>query len=423
VAVAVLLLTFWLRLTNLEALGLGSLNYAATVQSMLMSGYNFFFLAAEPGGSITIDKPPLALWIQGLSAAVFGFRALALFYPQIVSGLLSTALLYRLVGSKFGRSTGLLAALILATTPINVAVERTNQVDAVLILLLLLAAGAFLRAARIGSRRWLLAGGMLVGLAFNTKMLQALIPLPALLTMYALQPMRGWRHKSKALIGCVAVMAAVGLSWIAAVDLTPPDQRPHVGGSPTNSALNLALGYNGATRLFGNAIPHPPTAWIAGQGFIEPPRSGVELLAAPNPETGLPGPLRLFTGPLNNDIGWLLPLGVLGLVMLIDLARRTRSADSLGQLALWGGWLVVGGTVFSAAGFIHTHYVATLSPAFAALAAIALRQLWRLYLPGLMQLAALAGITSGLVIWQIAIARQYVWAHPGSAWRLLLAWA
>jgi 4-amino-4-deoxy-L-arabinose transferase-like glycosyltransferase len=129
-------------------------------------------------------------------------------------------------------------------------------------------------------------------------------------------------------------------------------------------------------------------------------------------------PFRLFTGPLNNDIGWLLPLGALGLLLLIDLARRSQSAAVRRQLALWGGWLLVSGGVFSAAVFIHAHYMATLSPALAALAAIALRQLWRLYRARPHAgLAVLAVAATGLVIWQADIALQYLWDAPGfSPW-------
>lgn len=412
-AVAVLILSFWLRIIHLEALGLGNVNNAATVQSMLVSGHNFFFVAAEPGGSITIEKPPLALWIQTLSVVVFGFRSLALFYPQIVSALLSTALVYRLVSRSLDRLTGLLAALILATTPISVALDRTNQVDSPMIMLLLLAAVAFLRAAESGSHRWLLAGGALIGLAFNTKQLQALIALPALIAVYMLESRLDWRRRITGLTGCLVVMSVVGLSWTTAVDMTPPDQRPYVGGSSTNSALDLALGFNGVTRFFGRDSPGPQFAWSDGQGFIDSPLTATKMPPVPNSETGLPGSLRLFTGPLNNDIGWLLPLGVLGQILLLNLARQSRSPAVWRQSILWGGWLLIGGVVLSAADFVHSHYAATLSPALAALAAIGIRELWQLYAEKpILGLAVTAAASIGLVVWQSGIALQYVWNAP-----------
>jgi len=175
-----------LRFVNLDAVGDGNLYYAAAVKSMLTSWENFFFAAAEPGGSVTVDKPPLGLWVQALSAAVFGVNAFGLVLPQILAGLGSVVIVYGLVRRWFGEGAGLLAALILAITPVSVAVERNNTMDALLIFTLLLTAWMFVLAAERGPG-WLLLGGLLVGLAFNIKMLQAFLPVPAMFLYYFLR--------------------------------------------------------------------------------------------------------------------------------------------------------------------------------------------------------------------------------------------
>ncbi|NTV65151.1 MAG: glycosyltransferase family 39 protein, partial [Oscillochloris sp.] len=169
---AVLLLAGFLRFYNLSALGEGNLYYTAGVASMLQSWSNFFFVAAEPGGSVTIDKPPLGFWLQTIAAFFLGLNGFAVMLPQIIAGLLSIVLLYHLVGRQFGRWPGVLAALALAITPVAIAADRNNTIDSLLVLALLLAAWAFIRATETGKLRHLLLGALIVGLGFNIKMLQ-----------------------------------------------------------------------------------------------------------------------------------------------------------------------------------------------------------------------------------------------------------
>jgi len=255
-AVALLLilaLAGGLRLWGLDQNGFGNPYYAAAVRSMLVSESNFFFGAFDPIGFITVDKPPVALWIQATSAKIFGFRGVALLIPQAVMGVASVLVTYWLVRRTFGRGAGLIAGLALAVTPISVAVDRDNLPDTALVLVLLLAAWALSRAAETGRWTLLLLATAFVGIGFNVKMLAAFVVLPTFYLVYLLAaPVRWWKRVIH-LAAATLVLAAVSLSWSVAVELTPADQRPYIGGSRSNSALELALGYNGLGRVFGGS--------------------------------------------------------------------------------------------------------------------------------------------------------------------------
>ncbi len=134
-----------LRFANLGAIGYGNHYYSAAVESMLKSWHNFFFVAAEPGGSVSVDKPPVGLWLQAISAYFLGVNGFAVVLPQILAGILSVIVLYHLVQRSFAKAAGLLAALTLAVTPIVIATDRNNTIDSTLILTLLLAAWAFIK--------------------------------------------------------------------------------------------------------------------------------------------------------------------------------------------------------------------------------------------------------------------------------------
>ena len=400
--VAILLLAGWLRFANLEAIGYGNTYYTAAIKSMLQSWRNFFFVAAEPGGSVSLDKPPLGFWLQAVSAYFLGVNGFAVVLPQLIAGLLSTALIYRLARRSFGAPAGLLAALALAITPIAIAADRNNTIDSLLVLVLLLAAWAFLRAAESGRLRDLLLGAGLVGLGFNIKMLQAFLPLPAFYALYLFSsPGRLWTKITRLALAS-ALLLVVSLAWPAAVDLTPASQRPYVGGSSNNSELDLILGYNGVSRLLGmgagpgpnrSGFPVPPpntggVNGVPGRPAFPPPGMDGGARQGPNGQgqppggpmnTGQPGVLRLFSVPLSKEMSWLLPFGILSVLLLAGVPRLRRAQAEQRALVLWGGWLLVGGIFFSVAGFFHEYYLSMLAPPLAALVGIGALMLWRLY--------------------------------------------
>src|SRR5918999_485616 len=237
---AILVLSAFLNLHGLTGEGHPNSYYSAAVKNMLTSWSNFFFVSFD-AGFVTVDKPPLGLWIQAASAWLSGFNGLALLLPQAIAGVLSVAVLYHLVRRTFGPVAGLLSALALAVTPIMVATSRNNTMDMLVVLAVLLAAWAFIVAAEKGSLGLLLVGAAIVGLGFNVKTLQAFLVLPAFYLLYLLAARTTWWRRIMHLAAATLVLFAVSLSWAVAVDLTPEDQRPYVGGSEGDSALNLAF--------------------------------------------------------------------------------------------------------------------------------------------------------------------------------------
>src|SRR5258708_28688738 len=174
---AILLLAAFLRLWRLEDNGFGTAYYAAGVRSLLQGGSLFFYNAFDPAGFVSLDKPPLAFWIQAAFASVLGYSGWAIHLPQALAGVGSVAILYRLVRRPFGAAAGLIAALLLAITPVMVAIDRSNNTDSWLVFFLLLAAWAALRGRGLA----LVLSMALLGVAFNVKMLAALGWGPALL--------------------------------------------------------------------------------------------------------------------------------------------------------------------------------------------------------------------------------------------------
>lgn len=411
---AVLVTAAFLNVFRLGQEGYANTYYAAAVKSMLQSWHNFFFVSFDPGGFVSVDKPPLGFWVQTASAKLFGFHGWSLLLPEVVAGVLSVVVLFSLVRRAWGPVAGLLAALGLALTPVAVAVNRNNTIDSLLVLTLLLAAGAVLRGTETGRRRWLLAGMALVGLGFNIKMMQAYLVLPALVLVYLLAAPHGWRARLGHLAVGGVVLVAVSFAWIAAVDLTPAANRPYVGSSQHNSALELALGYNGLQRLLGmnrsgpaSASPVTDAAGQAGSsaGIDGGVPAGPDISATLSPagdtgaaqptaapggglppgggpggifNNGATGPLRLINAQLGGQASWLLAPALLGAVVAMwqvgPLRRRDRRWQSV---LLWGMWLLPAATFFSVAGFFHSYYLVMLAPPIAALAGIGLVALWR----------------------------------------------
>jgi 4-amino-4-deoxy-L-arabinose transferase-like glycosyltransferase len=370
----VITLAAFLRFYRLGAYGVGNAYYAATVQSMLTSWHNFFFPPCEPGGSVTVDKPPLGFWVQAASAYVFGINGFALALPQALAGVLSVLLVYMIVERQLGTLAGLTAAAALAVMPVAVAVERNNAVDGLLVFVLLLATWALLRAVRSGRLRDLFLSMTLMGVGFNIKMMQAFMPLPALYVLYFLGVRHRWRKRIVYLAAATVVLIGVSLSWAIAVDLTPADERPYIGGSRNNTVMELAIGYNALTRLGldlgqGPGAPAPPPQ--------RPPPPPALLYQ----DVGLPGWQRLFTPPLIGEASWVLPFVLLGIpLILVQLGWRWPLGDRHLALVLWGGWLLPELIYFTFnRGLFHPHYLIMLGAPLAALVGVTAWALEQVY--------------------------------------------
>lgn len=405
VAVAALL-----RLPGLDGEGFANTYYAATVKSMLTSWRNFFFASFDGGGFVAVDKPPLGFWVQTASAKLFGFSGPGLLLPQAIAGVLSVVVLAALVRKPFGPAAGLLAGLALAVAPVAVVVDRNNTPDALLILVMLGAVWAAGRAAASGSTRWLLLAMTLLGVGFNIKMLQAWLVLPAVVAVYLFTAPRSWWTRLGQLALSGFVLLVTSLAWSVAVDLTPAGQRPYVGSSGTNSALSLALGYNGLGRLAKAVGLELGTVRVFGLSL--------DLAEAPGfaPGLGDPGWDRLFRPMLAGQISWLLPVALAGLAAAAWQLLQRRPLAPLdrarGQaLILWGGWLLVAALFFSTASFFHTYYLVTLAPPVAALTGIGIVALWREHLRGGWRSLLLPIVLVAAMTVQVGL----IWVYP--SWR------
>ncbi|MDT4913770.1 MAG: hypothetical protein QOC66_2898, partial [Pseudonocardiales bacterium] len=355
---ALLGLTGLLYIWGLGASGYANDFYAAAVQAGTHSWKAFFFGSFDSSNFITVDKPPAALWPMEISGRLFGFSSWSMLVPQAIEGVLSVWLLYAMVKRWFGHWAGILAGALLAITPVAVLMFRFNNPDSLMVLLMLVAGYCTTRALEAASTKWLLLAGAAMGFSFLAKGLQPFTALPALAIAYAVAAPTGLRRRLLQLLGAgVALVAGAGW-WVLAVQLTPAADRPYIGGSGDNSALGLAFGYNGLSRLSGN--------------------SGGGLGGGAN-FSGTSGIGRLFNSLDGGQIAWLLPTALLGLVALVVMSRRAGLTDRTRAAAiLWGGWLLVTGAVLSfAGGIIHTYYTVELAPAIAALVAIGAVLLWR----------------------------------------------
>lgn len=249
IIIAIMVFSFALHMVNIESIGNANEYYTAAVKSMLQSWSNFFFVAAEPGGSVTVDKPPLGLWIEAIFAYFLGVSGFSVSLPNILAGVFSIPLLYGMVKKYMGELAGIIAGFVMAITPVFVATNRNNTMDGMLVFTLLLAAWAFIKATETGKARWLMLGAFIVGLGFNIKMLQAFLPLPAFYALYFFGSKEGWLKKILNLGIATVLLVAVSLSWAIAVDLTPAENRPYIGSSDNNTVMGLIFGHNGISRL------------------------------------------------------------------------------------------------------------------------------------------------------------------------------
>jgi 4-amino-4-deoxy-L-arabinose transferase-like glycosyltransferase len=357
---ALLVLAGLLNLWALDRNGFANEYYSAAVRAMSSDWHAFLYGSFDAAGVMTVDKPPLALWVQALSVKVFGVNSLSLLAPQALMGVASVALVYDLVRRRFGRAGGFVAGLVLALTPISVAIARHNNPDALLILCSVAALWCVVRALEDGRTRWLVLAGVAVGLGFETKMAAALMVVPGIAAAYLWVAPRGRVAAVRQLLAGGAAMVVVGGAWPALVALTPADSRPWVSGTSDNSILSLIFGYNGFGRLGGQA---------GGPGGIGGGGGGGVF-------GGDPGVLRLLDASLGGQAGWLLGFAVVGGLALVAASRLRRTDARTGWVVAIGGAFAITAIAFSSAkGIFHPYYVSLLAPFTAALVGAGAAQL------------------------------------------------
>jgi len=405
---ALLPATAVLYLWGLGSSGWANNYYAAAAQAGTQDWKALLFGSLDAGNAITVDKPPVALWVMGLSGRLFGFNAFTMLLPQALMGVAAVALLYATVRRTSGPAAGLIAGAVLALTPVAALMFRFNNPDALLVLLLVAAAYCMVRAIETASTRWMALVGCAIGFAFLTKMLQAFLIVPGLaLAFLVAAPVGMWTRIGKLLVGAATMVVSAGW-YIALVSLWPADSRPYIGGSTDNSLLQLALGYNGIQRIAGGDGGPGGGPGGGGQG-------GANLFFG-----GEAGIGRLFGQSMGVEASWLLPAALIGLAAGIWFTRRTARTGTLrAGLLLWGGWLLVTGAVFSFMdGTVHPYYTVALAPAIAALVGISVRELWQ-GREFLMPRIVLAIMAAGTGVWAFILLDRTPGWLPALRWIVL----
>jgi 4-amino-4-deoxy-L-arabinose transferase-like glycosyltransferase len=401
--------------------------YAASVRSMAGSWHDFLYGSFDAHGLISLDKLPGAFWPQALSVRVFGLSVWSMVLPQVVWSVLAVLVLFRTVRRIAGPAAGLAAAALLAVSPVTLTATRGNVAEPLFVLLLILAADAVIRAAATGRLRSLILAGVWVGLAFQAKMAEAWLILPALLLAYLVAAPAGRLGKARYLLAAAPVVIAVSLSWMIFVTATPAHDRPYVDGSSHNSVFEQVFLYNGVDRFggspaYGLGLPAKPSA--EALDYSEAVDADALDLGTQIPR---PGWDRLLSAPLVTDSGWLLPVALLVAagalaVAVVSWSARTRRKDSTATnertassmragFTLWGLWLITLTAVFSASSIVRSYYFADLAPAIAALCALGLKFAadrfgavrWR---------AALTGSLLAAAVWS-----AFVLGESGERWR------
>ncbi|HMM97290.1 glycosyltransferase family 39 protein [Phycicoccus sp.] len=367
-------------LYNLTSSGWANSFYSAAVQAGSVSWKAFFFGSFDGGNAITVDKPPASLWVMALSVRLLGLSSFAMLLPQVLMGVGTVAVVHATVRRRVGHGAALLAGTALALTPVAVLMFRFNNPDALLTLLMALAVWATLRAVEAGSYRWIALAGVFTGLGFLTKSLQVLLVVPAVAVVWLLCARTPWRRR---LVGGLLSAAAFVVSagwWVAVVELVPASMRPYIGGSQTNSFLELTFGYNGLGRLDGSEVGR-----VGGGGG--------------GPFSGGNGLLRMFDSSVGGQISWLLPAALVFLVGGLAMRGRAPRTDlrRAAYLAL-GLWLVATVLVFSLMqGIFHEYYTVALAPQIAGLVGLGAGEAWERRHDTLGALTLAAGTAAGSV--------------------------
>ncbi|MGB3697673.1 MAG: glycosyltransferase family 39 protein [Gordonia sp. (in: high G+C Gram-positive bacteria)] len=402
---ALLVGTAILYLWNLSINGWANSFYTAAIQAGSQSWKAWFFGSSDMANSITVDKPPASLWLPALSVRVFGLSSWSVLVPEVLLGVGSVALLYLIVRRAVGHWAGLGAGAVLALTPVAALMFRFDNPEALLILLMIAACGAVLRAMEPGaaSLRWMIAAGVAVGFGFLTKQLEVMLIVPAMAVTYlAFGPGR-WPRRIGHLFAALGALLVSAGWWVLAVERWPAASRPYIGGSQHNSILELTFGYNGLGRLDGNE-----RGSVGGGGRAHQMSGAVaEMVGPAGPGRaggggmwGSTGVLRMFEPAQGGQIAWLIPSAlILGAAALVLIGRSARTDPRRSLLVLFGLWMLTMIGVFSfMAGIFHSYYTAAIAPALAAVIAAGAAVCWgrrdRLWVR-----IVLAGATWAAAVW------------------------
>ncbi|MFI0816855.1 ArnT family glycosyltransferase [Streptomyces sp. NPDC021098] len=413
---ALLAVTTVLYVWSLGASGYANQFYSAAVQAGSESWKAFFFGSSDAANSITVDKPPAALWPMALSVRLFGLSSWAILVPEALMGVATVGVLYAAVRRRFSAAAGLIAGGALAVTPVAALMFRFNNPDALLCLLMAAAVYCVLRALEDARTKWLVLAGVCFGLGFLTKTLQAWLILPPLAVVYAVcAPAKLGRRIGQLLLAGLAMVVSGGW-WVAIVELWPASSRPYIGGSQNNSFLELTFGYNGLGRINGNE-----TGSVGGGGARGGGGGGGGMWG----ETGID---RLFGSDMGGQIAWLLPAAFILLVAGLWLTWRAKRTDTQrAAFLVWGGALLMTFATFSfMSGIFHQYYNIALAPYIAAIVGMGATMLWERRRQAEGRVGTVASVVLAVTVavtayWSyVLLGRSADW-HPWLRWAVLIA--
>ncbi len=348
----------WLRFHAIPDIGLGNLFYASAVRSMSLNWHNFWFAAYDPAGTLIVDKPPLALWVQVLAVRLLNFDAWGLVGPMALAGTVAVGLTWGAARRSFGAVGAAVAALALAVFPESVATSRDSTMDAMLCAML--AGAAWLLISAVEGRRFrlLFAWAVLMGLVFNVKFFEGFLVLPASALYLAVRWRKDALDRWRLLSGVAGTLVLVSVSWVVMVEAIPAEHRPRVMNDRSNSAVGLVLRYNGLERV----LPGEVTIFAPIPGASAATNASLEESARAF-GVGDAGPARLFTGSNGPLMGATVLLALAGVI----LTARDRARFMQGPALFWSAWAVTGILLFSASNRAAAQYTESYAPALAVL--------------------------------------------------------
>lgn len=363
------ILSFFLNFYAISNYGYGNEYYAAAILSMTKSFKNFFFVSFDPSGMVSVDKPPLGLWIQAISVLIFGYKGWVLILPQALASTASCIMIYILVQKYFSKISAIISSFIFAITPIVVAVSRNNTMDMQLVFVLLLASYFLFKSIEKNRPRYLIIAGILIGLGFNIKMLQAYMVVPAFTIVYLIFSKQKFSKRLFTGILTTVIMLAVSLSWAIIVELYPSSDRPYVDSSSNNSIFELIIDHNGTERILGSENSSNSQKQEIKNNEDSQGKNSTHN--SPNDDyIGNASPFRLWIKSIYGQISWLLIMTLASIIISIKKIKVKESSMKEVTYIFWEICFFTMFIFFSFAGFYHRYYLCMIAPSIAILSGI-----------------------------------------------------
>lgn len=117
--------------------------FATATREMLASGD---WAVPHFNGDLRSDKPPLLYWVMSATYTLVGQNELGARLPSAIFGTLTLLVVYWIAGSRFGRVTGIVAAVMLGSCSLFIAESRLATADSTMIFFTVLTLGCAWRA-------------------------------------------------------------------------------------------------------------------------------------------------------------------------------------------------------------------------------------------------------------------------------------